>query len=272
MKKIKRTVICLLVVSTVLMAVFTGYDRMRRDEEKPVITCPETVLETSVSVTEEALLAGVSASDSRDGEVDVVVEKLSPVDDAHQRTVTYAAADSAGNVSRATRTLQYTDYHPPRFQMTGAPRATTAEGPYALIGKIRASDVTGRDLSGRIRFGTLDSRMANEQGIHLLELRVTDAFGFNQVLPIEVDVYDPAGENIRVELKEYLIYLPLNGTLDAAAYFLESSQPGTLQVESDVNSAVPGVYYVDYTVRGETENSIGRSRMVVVVEQEGGRS
>lgn len=113
MKKIRKFTVLLLALSTVLMAAFVGYDRLSRDTQAPVITCPEETLEASISVTEQELLEGVTVSDDRDEELTVVVEKFSPMTAEHTRTVTYAAADAAGNVSRASRTVHYTDYDQP---------------------------------------------------------------------------------------------------------------------------------------------------------------
>ena len=268
MKKIKKFAAGLLVLSTALMAAFVVFDRMSRDTEAPVISCPETVLEASVSVTEQELLEGVTAGDDRDSNVTVVVEKLSPMTKEHTRTATYAAADGAGNVSRAARTIHYTDYQPPRFHMDRAARSPGNEGIYALLPGIHASDVTGKDLTARIRFDTLDNRMAHDPGDHLLELRVTDSFGYSEVLELPVEVFDPTGERMSVELKNYFIYLSVGASFDPQAYFVMPEEtPGTLSVESEVDTSVPGSYAVDYTFTGEAENTVGRSRLIVIVEE-----
>ena len=267
MKKFKKFSIFLLALSTVLMAAFVGYDRMNRDTQAPVITCPEETLEVSISVTEQELLEGVTVSDDQDAELTVVVEKCSPMTEEHTRTVTYAAADAAGNVSRATRTVHYTDYEPPRFRMDRPARVSGSEGIYTAISGLHAADVTGRDLTSRIRFDTLDNKMAYDTGDHLLELRVTDAFGFNEVLQISVDVFNPVEERMSVELKDYFIYLSAGASFDPQAYFEMPEMPGTLAVESNVDTSVPGSYTVDYTFTGETEDMVGRSRLIVIVEE-----
>ena len=266
MKKIKKTVVLLLLLSTALMAAFLGYAHVQRDTQPPVISCPDTVLEASISVTEEELLAQVSATDDRDGEVKAVVEKLSPLTVDNQRTITYAASDRSGNVSRATRTLHYTDYHLPRFSLGSAPRTDRNNGASDALRSIRATDAAGKNLTDRIRYHALDSKFYTDPGVHLVELRVTDSFGRNVALPVEIELYNQAEERIEVTLKNYLIYLPVGSAFEPESYFLESSEPGTLQVESGVNPAVPGTYSVVFTVTGENPDDIGRSRMIVVVE------
>ncbi|MBQ9150380.1 hypothetical protein IJX73_05560, partial [bacterium] len=59
--------------------------------------------------TEEDLLKGVSANDSRSGDVSdtLVIESLSDFTEEGKRIITYAAVDESMNVGRCERTIVY---------------------------------------------------------------------------------------------------------------------------------------------------------------------
>ena len=268
MAKIKKAVLVLLVCSIGLMAAFLFVTVQNRDTEPPVIRCPDSVLEGSIHLTQEALLADVSAQDNRDGTVEALVESMSPITADRQRTVTYAAADRAGNVGRAKRVVSCPDYQPPRFEFSQALRLPSGSSVYPLLEGIRATDALGEDLTARVRFSILSNSSISSPGLHTLELRLTDSFGYNLVLSVEMETYLPSEERIGVTLKEYLVYLPQNAPFSPMDYFGESTIPGTITVDSEVNTAIPGVYHVEYTVEGENQQ-VGRSRLVVIVEEQG---
>ena len=64
-------------------------------------------------------------------------------------------------------------------------------------------------------------------------------------------------------LSDYLVYIRANSEFHASAYFQEASVDGDLDIQSNVNTSKPGVYYADYVV---TDNRLtGKNRLVVVV-------
>ena len=122
MKKLKVFSVILLVTSIGAFVAFQGYTRMIQDKKPPVVSCDSSELKVSVKAKEKDLLKGVTAKDSRSGDVSdtLVVENMSEFTDKGKRTVTYAAVDKSMNVGRAERTLVYEDYKPPVFHMTGS--------------------------------------------------------------------------------------------------------------------------------------------------------
>ena len=68
----------------------------------------------------------------------------------------------------------------------------------------------------------------------------------------------------QIPLTDYLIYLPVGSEFDPAAYLSEdyASQRG-LVIENGVDTEVPGVYDVYYTL----DNSM--TRLIVVVQEAG---
>jgi len=266
MRKIKIGSFLLLLVSVIIFGSYKVYEHVNKDTTPPVITCGTDKITGSVEITEEELLAGVTAKDNESGDVtgSLVIEQISPFTEERTRIITYAAIDAKGNVGRAERVLKYTDYQGPRFTLSEplrVPMGRTLD----LLEVIGAKSVLDGDLSDNIKYTLESSIDVGSPGVYNIEFRVSDSCGYIEYLPIEVEVYDKTEERINVVLSEYLIYVPLNTKFDANRYYVGSDIDGELAVQSNVNTAKPGVYYVDYIVDGN--NSLGKSRLVVVVTE-----
>ena len=118
----KRIHILLSIVMAAAIALFGAYLVMTRnfkDTTPPVITVEEQMLEISVKDDRDILMTGITAMDNRDGDVtaSLLVESVYGITEDHETTVTYAAFDRAGNVSKIQRKVRYTDYREPRFEL-----------------------------------------------------------------------------------------------------------------------------------------------------------
>ena len=100
MKRINVLLLMILAVAIGLFACYNIWVHNRLDTVGPVVTIDEGILEVSVKDPEEALLAGIHATDDRDGDVTgaVLVESIYGIDEDNITTVTYAAFDGSGNV------------------------------------------------------------------------------------------------------------------------------------------------------------------------------
>ena len=290
--KFKKSKIFLLVLVSVSILLLIGLQLIQwitQDDTGPVITCPEGVLEASVVVTDAELLEGVSALDNRDGDLsnNIVVETLSPMNGNQLREVPVAVMDLSGNVSRTTRTIHYTDYEKPHIFMSRPLRISSPDELWPLLEGLTANSVLDGDLSAKIKYSFTNSGVILEKGTYALELRVDDSTGTSMVIPANLEIYDSRYETIHVELKEYILYLHVGDTFIPEDYFGakndESAQPLTpedssntentplkkdeeLFIDSNVDTSVPGVYHVTYTVENETAKAIGKSCLIVVVE------
>ena len=178
MKKLKVFSVILLVTSIGAFVAFQGYTRMIQDKKPPVVSCDSSELKVSVKAKEKDLLKGVTAKDSRSGDVSdtLVVENMSEFTDKGKRTVTYAAVDKSMNVGRAERTLVYEDYKPPVFHMTGSLCYAAGET-VDVSSKITADSVLDGDLTSNIKYSlekTVNTQVAGEYPI---EFRVMDSGG-----------------------------------------------------------------------------------------------
>lgn len=211
MKKLRKWFYILLpvLICGAATVIYTTIYVLRDDTRPPVITIASEVLEVSVAADDTTLLLGVTAEDRVDGDVTgrILVESISPISEKHTAVITYAAFDSAGNVAKKTRTLQYTDYEPPVFAQKKAlvlPAGSSAN----VLSYLSAADKLDGDISNRIK-GTLVSNTGSlsTTGMHEVEFRVSNSMGDTVYITLPVEVYASDSYSASVELKDYLVYI-----------------------------------------------------------------
>lgn len=248
------------------------------DRDPPQITMDSDELTLSVSDPESALLQGVTATDPQDGDVtdSLVVESVRGVVAEQEFTVTYAAFDDAGNVAKAQRTVHYSDYVSPKFQLTGALLFRSGTSP-DIFSVLEAEDVVDGDLTDRIK-ATLTSgnQQISEPGEYTVEFRVTNSLGDTSYFEAPIRVVAAEGAAAEVKLTEYLVYVTKGDKFQPKEY-LDTMKAGSetvalgrynadvfIDVDSNVDTDTPGTYWVDYTIT--YGNYTGQSRLIVVVE------
>lgn len=290
MKNKKWPYLLLIALCLVIFAVYQAVTRIRADTEAPKITVDTQPLQVSVQDDKSALLQGVTARDSRDGDVtaSLLVENVQLLDKDGTIAVTYAAFDKAGNVAKAEREAQYTDYESPKFSLS-APLVFAQNTNFDILSVIGAQDAVDGDIQHRIRATSLDETSVATLGSHKVQFRVTNSLGdtVEQVFPVEV--YSAGTYEAGLTLTQYLVYLSVGSNFRAESYLGEftlnqetttfhGSLPDnfSLRTSGKVNTKTPGVYSVSYTVTytPEYEDRIptiqqkytGYSKLIVVVE------
>ena len=130
MKKLTAIILSVLMVLSVGgLVVYVFHQKTVNGGEAPVIAFASDVLEVPTTATEEDLLQGVTATDAEDGDVtdSILIEGVTRFVSDNTVKVTYAAFDSQSHVTKATRSVRYTDYTSPRFTLSGplpSPRIT----------------------------------------------------------------------------------------------------------------------------------------------------
>ena len=101
----RKIVIILCMLDVILMALSVVL-YLDEDRTAPVIHVEEVEMEYREGMTDEELLAGVTAADETDGDVtgSLVVEKVSEVGNGTV-IVTFGAKDKANNVAKASRVM-----------------------------------------------------------------------------------------------------------------------------------------------------------------------
>lgn len=279
----KGRIIALMAGCAVCVAAFQGYlvlSRGAEDHKGPEITFDAQQIQVSVKDAETALLHGVTAWDDRDGDVTglVVVESVSDITDRNTAKVTYAAFDTAGNVTRAQREVEYSDYRSPRFQLS-QPLVFQSGSSFDVFKYIHAEDVLDGSLDSRIKATLVGGDTAiTAEGIHQVEFRVTNSMGDTVNLALPVEVYPTGLYRGSVLLRENLVYLNAGSTFEPMDYLQQYQVGGETYTYFDgtygiqvtiagdqVDTSVPGVYSVSYTVSDGVNT--GYTRLTVVVEE-----
>ena len=103
---IMRKIVAVLCTLDVILMAFGIVVYLGEDRTPPVIYMEETVPEYQEGMSDEELLAGVTAVDETDGDVtgSLVVEKVSEIGNGTV-IVTFGVKDACGNVGKASRVL-----------------------------------------------------------------------------------------------------------------------------------------------------------------------
>lgn len=287
MRKFRVIWLCLFAAVGITFSACVIFQNVYGKDGGPVIFYPEGVLEISVQDGEEALFQGVTAKDDKDGDVtgSILVEKLSGFDGENRREVTYAAFDSDGNVTKATREIVYTDYTPIRFQLNHSLRYRTGET-INLSELVGASDSLDGDLSDKVKVKLESGLSTRTSGVYRIQFSVTNSACDTRILDTELEVYDAAMNEAVVNLTTYLIYYE-DGKPDYYSY-LDSVIVGgihynfqngkniatgtdgstlsrsSLQIRSNVDPSTPGVYPVYLIYQDDAYQ--GMAQLMVVVE------
>ncbi len=283
----KRLAILRWISLAAAVLVFCGYwiySNGRDDSVGPVFTVASGLLEISVSDPESALLQGITAVDDVDGDVtaSILVESMLGITGDHVVTVTYAAFDRSGNVSKIQRQVRLRDYESPRFTLDRS-LSFPAGSTFDLSSSIGAVDMVDGDIRRRVRATlTSDTGYLNEEGTHQVLLQVTNTLGDVAMMTVPVEVYPAGTYNATLKLKQYIVYLPKGAIFDPYAYLDDFAYPGetlklsgeippqvSVDISGTVDSGREGVYSVSYTaslIQGNNKYA-GYAKLIVMIEQ-----
>lgn len=295
----KRQKIFSIVVFVISMLLFGGYKVhcwMEADKYGPIIDIDDEELKVSISSSETELLQGVTASDSRDGDVtdSLVIESISKFLNNNKKIVTYAAFDSNNHVGKATREVSYTDYVSPKFSCKEPFRFPL--NTVNFISSITATDCIDGDITEKIKISPGYSVVTDVPGDYELQIQVANSSGDVEYLPLTVEIYDPTEQVMvpNIQLKKYIIYTSIGKKINAQKYIdkvkigsgeyelsngvgsYSSENPtagGTLSYDyikidtSSVDYEKAGTYEITYkmSIDGERE---GKARLFLVVRDE----
>ena len=276
----RRRLQILLLAAAVIMVILYIVNRWvlysRFDRSTPEITFDSEVLEVSVAVTEEELLNGVTAADKKDGDVTdtIIIESISKMLGDHERIVTYAAFDKDNHVGKAQRKIRYTDYTSPRFSLDGPLEAGTMNAEMSdILAPLHATDCIDGDLTSQIVvIDTEITSMSADAMTAQYEVQVTNSCGDVTTLKLPVRMQmNTSGSFAEIKLSEYLAYRKVGEAVDPAAFVVSASAGGQeygvggVQINSNLDTSMPGVYTVTYTL--SVEGNSTSTDLIIVVEE-----
>ena len=155
MRRIRMLCILLFLITGAAFGHMKFKQYLSEDSRAPQITMDKTRIEVPCSADNAALLAGITAMDSKDGDVtaNLVLESMSHFIKKGKRTMTVAAFDSDGNVSKAKRDVVYTDYQSPVFSLD-SPLVFPINSSKIDI-PMKASDMIDGAITGKIKMGRM---------------------------------------------------------------------------------------------------------------------
>ena len=273
MRRVKILLITALCIVSVLFA-GTKYLQIRSGQDvAPEIACSKEILDISVFQDESVLLSGMSASDAQDGDLtsEIIVGGISKLISDNTATVTYLVFDSDDNMASFNRTIRYLDYRRPEIKVTSGMTFSRDET-LAIISHLRADDVLDGDISDQIRISTL--RSTSDSNIFSVVAQVTNSMGDTAKVELPVVMMESDPERPILYLSEYLTYVEQGSVFNPKSYIRSVSVNGkgvpTSDVvwESEVDTAVPGTYWVKYSY--SSGGSTGIVMQTVIVEPMGG--
>ena len=276
MKFFRIAVCAFFVVSTVIFG-FILFDRYTSDTTVPKIVCVTSEIELPVNATDAEMLAGVTATDAKDGDLTpkVMVEGISQFIEYGVANITYAVCDSDNHVSKITRRVRFTDYKSPRIY---AVRDLTFVVNTAVNfdGMITASDVIDGNISNRIKL-IASNVDVSKVGSYRITASVSNSMGDVSTMEFEVLVKEKPESNAQIELSTYTVYVkPGTKDFDPMSYVKNvtdingtDADLSAVTFKSGVNVSKEGVYTVTYyftDLNGDTASV----RLNVVVADESG--
>jgi hypothetical protein len=288
MKRTKFVCVAFLLVALVLF-LLTQVKDQASDHTGPKISMDSQSVSVSVYDGTDAVLAGVTAQDDRDGDVtdSLLVESLGTFTSTNTRLATLAAVDAAGNVTKVTRQVVYTDYTGPKFQLNSPLRLQT--GSSEISSAVGVTDVLDGDLSGQVKISSDTAINSGDTGDYQVTFTVKNSAGDTAEMTATLSLYSTNDRTIpTITLSDYLIYVQVGEKIDPWDYVtgvtvdsiqwtrgtlgtLRSSDSNEIITEDDlfisngVSSDTPGCYEISYSYTADGKS--GTVRLIVIVEE-----
>lgn len=269
MRRIKVSLVLALIAVSCLYGWIQFHKWFSGQDDCPVLTCPEDVLEVSVYQDQKTLLTGVTARDPQDGDLSdqVMVAGVSKLISEDMAKVSYIVFDSDDNMATGERLIRYLDYQRPLIY-AAEPLSYASINVTNMAKGLRAEDSIDGDISDLIRVSTLNA--TEESDVYRIVAQVTNSMGDNRRVELPVIIQSDDPDQPVIHLKQYILYLnkgeafsPRDLIVLVSAY-RKTFPASDVEIESDVDVNEPGTYWVKYLFveDGKTSKAI----LTVVVQ------
>ena len=230
----KKGIVAGLIVLCVALGAGTAAVVVTDDRKGPEIELPADGDVTYEEGSDTAsLLEGVTATDEKDGDVtdSLMIENIFPNDDHTSASVVYAAKDSHNNVSKATRRVNY---------------------------KAAAEDTPAE----------------NESAPAAEEPQQNDTEGTKNETDAQMEIEALPAESPKLYLNTYEVTVEAGNDLDKTSYIKEMTDDADsqeslfnqIEIDGDVDTAVPGDYTLTYHVTDSDGNKSNAAVLTVHVQ------
>lgn len=251
--------IAVLAVAATLFAFATVREQLSQDKTLPTITAESEAIEVPCEYTDSQLLAGVTASDEKDGDLtdQILVGNFTSFIDPGVCDLSYVVFDSAGHMATVDRRVHFTDYHSPRFALSKS--LVFAEGAVnntQVRTLFSASDMLDGDLTDWINYVETNA-VYNKAGDYTITMEVRNSFNDKVRYAFPLHIYARNTQDFTIALTQPLVYVEQGSSFDPMQYVAAVSDlggnqydPALLQVDSTVDTSIPGIYEVHYEIGG----------------------
>lgn len=233
MRRLRITIVILFVLSGIAFIGYNIANRILSDHTPPVITSDSDTISVSVAAEDSELLAGLTATDNKDGDItdSIRISSMSNFTEPGKRTISYAVFDSSNQAATLTRNLEYTDYVSPKIHQTQPLRFSLNEMDDAnLAENMTAEDCIDGDITKQIRASFGDVYISTA-GSYTITVQVSNSAGDTCSVPVDVTVTDPTDSAEREKyypvLSEYIAYTDAGVPIDPAAFLIGLERNGT---------------------------------------------
>lgn len=260
----------------IVMLLLTGWtvvQELRKDTTAPVFSDPLEEVHISISDEPSAMLAQLTATDDRDGNLtdNIRIERISRFGDQNQVDVSFVVFDHAGNMSRHYRTVYYDDYTPPRFTLS-EPLVYNEGATVSVMDRLKLYDVLEGDISYKVKLE--DANVNDSQpGMYEVTLRAVTDHGVDVCVRVPLNVLKNDSLAPKITLSEYLVYVKKGEAFDPTQYITDVHDCNGYPIDLKLVFVYP---QVDTTkagggqVRFETTDGLGRKGytfLTVIVEE-----
>lgn len=214
------------------------------DRKGPEISIPQETISYVEGTDTSALLAGVTASDKRDGDVTdtVTIESIIPGANGTEASVVYVAKDSKNNVTKETRKVQYT---------TDANTSASADG-------AGTSAVTGQETQPTAEPQNVPEPQPTDDGEAQNEAAIAAL----------------SPESPRFYLTQYSVEVERGAQFNGLSYvkdIVDDSDDRNelfqgIQISGDADTNTPGEYILEYHVSDSDGNKSNVAQLKVIVK------
>lgn len=297
MRKLRVLSIVIFIVTAVIFGLYKNRQVNSKDSQAPEITMDADAIQVSCQAEDQELLKGITATDSKDGDVtdSLIIESLSNFMENRTREMTVVAFDSDNHATKAKRRVSYTDYSSPVFSLTEPLKfpVNTSD----IMGTLTCQDSLDGDLTSRIKMFSENYVQTDTAGDYPMVYQVSNSAGDVQRLSVTVQIYDPSEEAQRpqIQLSQYLVYTTAGTALNPWDYVQQITlrgipyqrgedgilrdpnpvqnqektaiTPEEVQISGNVDYNTPGVYEVLYQITDDSgrESVTGSMRLIIVV-------
>ena len=253
-----------LVVAVVLFTFANVREWMNEDETLPTITADSDTIDVPCAYTTDQLLAGVTASDAKDGDLtgQILVGNFTRFIDPGVCDLNYVVFDSSEHMATLTRRVHFTDYHSPRFALAEPlVFAESTTNNTEVRDLFSASDVLDGDLTDWITYVETNAAY-NNPGDYTITMEVRNSFGDTVRYAFPIHIYERNTQDFTISLTDALVYVQQGGDFDPLEY-IESVEDfsgngystSLLRVTSTVDTGTPGIYEVHYEIGNAVASS-----------------